>query len=84
MMILMRRCLFDALGLTGIFNRVTTENTLVHNWAVWLGSEDKPAAWVFELFRKSGYHGVMWGLIWTLCLWLIVAYCNRKRIFWKL
>lgn len=88
MMIIMRRA-FDALGITspdgfnGFFARVTQANTVVMNWARWIGGGE-PSGAVLEFFRKSGYHGVMWGLIWTLFLWLIVLWCNRRRIFWRL
>lgn len=33
---------------------------------------------------KTGYNGLLWGLIWTMCLWLIIYYCNKKNIYWKL
>ncbi|MBN1475444.1 DUF1624 domain-containing protein [Candidatus Sumerlaeota bacterium] len=89
MMILMRRWIFDALGLTGIFDRVYPlrddwGNPLVHNWAMCLEGWGIAPESVAEFFRKSGYHGIMWGLIWTLCLWLIVRWFNRREIFWKL
>jgi hypothetical protein len=88
MMIVLRRAL-EALGLVGAFNRVFPgrpqwDNPLVHNWAVFFGQTDPNNSWVFNLFRKSGYHGVLWGLIYTFLLWLIVLWFNRRKIFWKL
>jgi predicted acyltransferase len=68
---------------SGIFNIVTPENTIVHNWAIFLGGGE-PAQWFLDFCAKGGYHGVMWGLIWTACLWLIVLICNKKGLFWKL
>ncbi|HNW58667.1 MAG TPA: heparan-alpha-glucosaminide N-acetyltransferase domain-containing protein [bacterium] len=35
------------------------------------------------LLDKSGYHGMFWGLLWTLCLWLIVRWCNKHHFYWK-
>lgn len=40
--------------------------------------------WQHFLLDKSGYNGLLWGLIWTMCLWLIIYYCNKKNIYWKL
>ncbi len=40
--------------------------------------------WRHFLLDKSGYNGLLWGLIWTMCLWLIIYYCNKKNIYWKL
>lgn len=36
------------------------------------------------LLDKTGYNGMLWGLIWTFCLWSIILYCNKKEIYWKL
>ncbi|MEO8376597.1 MAG: heparan-alpha-glucosaminide N-acetyltransferase domain-containing protein [Candidatus Sumerlaeota bacterium] len=92
MMIILRRA-FETLGINGagadwqkvgFFNRVTEANTTVYNWAHMLSSNDQPAGWVLNFFRKSGYHGLMWGLIWTGCIWLIVLFFNKKKIYWKL
>lgn len=91
MMILMRRWIMDPLGLTAAFNPVRDAKTgeiindFVYNWAQYFETTwNVNPALVENFFRKTGYHGVMWGLIWTFFLWLIVAYCNRKKIFWKL
>lgn len=67
----------------GLFNRVTEANTTVYNWARLFGDDGQPAQWVLDFFHKGGYHGVMWGLIWTACLWLIVLWCNRRELYWK-
>lgn len=92
LMIVMRRA-FETLGIAGagaewntvgFFNRVSPANTTVYNWAVFLGGDGQPAPWVLDFFRKSGYHGVMWGLIWTGVLWLIVLWFNRRNLYWKL
>jgi predicted acyltransferase len=40
--------------------------------------------WSAFLLDKSGYNGILWGLIWTICLWGIIMYFNRKNIYWKL
>ncbi|MCX7018991.1 MAG: hypothetical protein WCK47_05820 [bacterium] len=32
----------------------------------------------------AGWNGVLWGLIWTTCLWVVVLWCNKKNIYWKL
>ena len=92
MMIIVRR-VFETLGVNGagadwqkvgLFNRVTEANTTINNWALFLSSDDKPAAWVLNFFDKGGYHGLMWGLIWTACIWLVVLCANKKNIYWKL
>ncbi|MCC6545981.1 hypothetical protein IT570_02345 [Candidatus Sumerlaeota bacterium] len=91
-MIVMRRA-FETLGINGagadwqkvgIFNRVTEANTTVYNWAKFFGADGQQAEWVLNFFRKSGYHGLMWGLIWTGCVWLVVLFFNRRKIYWKL
>ncbi len=33
---------------------------------------------------KAGWDGMMWGLIWTMCLWAVVLFCNKRNIYWKL
>jgi predicted acyltransferase len=81
--ILMRRA-FESLGIIGFFNLPTADNTLVMNWAMFFGVNGQPSPEVLHFFAKGGYHGVRWGLIWTFCLWLVVLYCNKKNIYWKL
>jgi len=33
---------------------------------------------------RAGWNGVLWGLIWTMCLWVVVLWCNKKNIYWKI
>jgi predicted acyltransferase len=49
----------------------------------WARIFDSPL-WTSFFLDKTGYNGVLWGLIWTACLWLIVLYCNKRNIYWKL
>jgi predicted acyltransferase len=32
----------------------------------------------------SGWSGMGWGLLWTLLLWSICRFCNKRNIYWKL
>jgi predicted acyltransferase len=32
----------------------------------------------------SGWAGMAWGLLWTMGLWSITVWCNRRNIYWKL
>lgn len=80
-MIIMRRG-FESLGVIDAFNRVPG-NEFVHNWAIFFGSEDSPAMWVYAFFAKGGYMGVFWGLVWCFLLWLIVLYFNKRNLYWK-
>jgi predicted acyltransferase len=82
MQIIMRRG-FESLGVIDFFNRANQGNHPIYNWATWVGG-GTPSEAALDFFRKSGYHGVMWGLIWTFCLWLIILWCNRKNLFWRL
>lgn len=34
--------------------------------------------------NRGGWDGVLWGLIWTGCLWVATLICNKKNIYWKL
>jgi len=43
-----------------------------------------PAFFSSFLLDKTGYNGMLWGLIWTVCLWIIILWCNRREIIWKL
>lgn len=70
------RIFFRSLGLEAFF--AGTANETLNNWA-----EMFPALSGF-LLEKTGYNGVLWGLIWTFCLWLIILYCNKRNIYWKL
>jgi len=77
-----RRAL-ESLGLVDIFSRVGPDNKLVNNWAVMIGSEEAPAQLVLNFFHKGGYMGIFWGLVWTLLLWLILLWFNKKEMFWR-
>ena len=77
MQILMR-LFFRALHLEAFF--AGKPNETLERWAAVF---DWPA-WSAFLLDKTGYNGVLWGLIWTFCLWLIILYCNRKNIYWRL
>ena len=83
MMIVQRRVL-EVLGLIGIFNRVTEDNTFVQNWASLLGRAGEKSDLVLAFFHKGGYMGLNWGLVYTALLWLVVLWFNRRNIFWKL
>jgi predicted acyltransferase len=72
------RIFFRALHIEPLFS--AQPNEMVRQWAAFV---DSPV-WSSFFLDKSGYAGVLWGLIWTGCLWLIVLYCNRRDIYWKL
>lgn len=82
MMIIMRR-IFQTLGVVDFFNLVGPANTVVMNWATWIGGGE-PSRLVLAFFDKGGYMGVFWGLVWTFCVWLIIVWCNRKNLYWRL
>ena len=84
MQVIVRRAL-ESLGLYNFFERVSPENITIQNWALFLSQErGKPSACVLEFFSKAGWMGVFWGLIATALVWLVVLYCNRRKIYWKL
>ncbi len=68
---------FRALKIEPFFAGAPNDTTRV--WADMLG---QPFAGL--LLDKSGYHGIYWGLLWTLCLWSIVRWCNKRNLYWKL
>lgn len=70
------RIFFRALHLENFFNQ---DNDALSSWAAILGGP-----WDMLLLDKSGYHGIVWGLLWTLSLWAIIYFCNKKNIYWKL
>jgi predicted acyltransferase len=72
------RIFFRALHLEPFFSG--QPNDTLQQWA---GLFDTPG-WSAFLLDKTGYNGVLWGLIWTFCLWLIVWYCNKRNIYWRL
>jgi predicted acyltransferase len=43
-----------------------------------------PTFFTSFLLDKTGYNGMLWGLIWTACLWAIILWCNRRDILWRL
>jgi predicted acyltransferase len=69
---------FRALRLEPFFSAVP--NDQVQQWAQLFNAPHWQNFWL----NKSGYHGLLWGLIWTLCLWTIIYFCNKKNIYWKL
>lgn len=69
---------FRALGVEPLFS--AHANDTLQQWAEVSGSP----AWQSFWLEKSGYNGLLWGLIWTGCLWVIVRWCNRRGIYWKL
>jgi predicted acyltransferase len=72
------RLFFRALHIEDFFDG--KPNPLLEQWA---GLFDSPL-WQKFLLDKSGYNGMLWGLIWTACLWGIIYFCNKKGIYWKL
>ncbi|MCD6204062.1 MAG: DUF1624 domain-containing protein [Candidatus Marinimicrobia bacterium] len=72
------RLAFRALGLEAFFSG--RPNSTLMQWA---NLFDSPL-WHSFLLDKSGYNGLVWGLIWTACLWTIIYYCNKRNIYWKL
>jgi predicted acyltransferase len=77
MQILMRLA-FRALGIEPFF--AGHANPTLTSWA---GLYDA-TWWHSFLLDKSGYNGILWGLLWTACLWGIIRICNRKGLYWKL
>ncbi len=72
------RIFFRALHLEPLF--AAQPNDMIRQWASLVNS----SAWSSFFLDKTGYNGVLWGLIWTACLWLITLYCNKKDFYWKL
>ena len=72
------RIFFRALHLEPLF--AGQPNDMLRQWASLVNS----SAWSSFFLDKSGYNGILWGLIWTACLWLITLYCNKKDFYWKL
>jgi predicted acyltransferase len=72
------RIFFRALHLEEFF--AGRPNETLKQWASLI---DAPA-WSSFFLDKSGYNGVLWGAIWTLCLWMIVWYANKREFYWKL
>lgn len=72
------RLTFRALGLEAFFSGYPNQ-TLTQ----WAGLWQSPV-WQHFLLDKTGYNGLLWGLIWTMCLWTIIRFCNKRNIYWKL
>jgi predicted acyltransferase len=72
------RIFFRALHIEPIF--AAQPNSMLKDWASLVNAP----VWSSFLLDKSGYNGILWGLLWTACLWVIVLYCNKKEIYWKL
>ncbi len=72
------RIFFRALHLEEFF--AGQPNDTLKQWASLIPAP----AWSSFFLDKSGYNGMLWGAIWTLCLWMIVWYCNKREIYWKL
>jgi len=72
------RLTFRALGVEAFFSGYPNQ-TLTQ----WSGIFNCPV-WQHFLLDKTGYNGLLWGLIWTMCLWAIIRFCNRHNIYWKL
>ncbi|MDD3806826.1 MAG: heparan-alpha-glucosaminide N-acetyltransferase domain-containing protein [Candidatus Marinimicrobia bacterium] len=49
----------------------------------WAGLWSWPG-WQTFLLDKTGYHGLFWALLWSVCLWLCVYAFNKRNIYWKL
>lgn len=77
MQIIMRLA-FRALQIEPLFSGQPNET--LERWA----SAFSSPAWKSFLLDKAGYNGVAWGLIWTACLWLIIRWCNKRGVYWKL
>ncbi len=72
------RIFFRALQIEPLFAGVPNET--LKSWASLFASP----RWSAFFLDKSGYNGVIWGLIWTFCLWLIVRWFNKRNLYWKL
>jgi predicted acyltransferase len=72
------RIFFRALHLEEFF--AGQPNDTLKQWASLIHAP----AWSAFFLDKSGYNGVLWGALWTLCLWMIVWYCNKREFYWKL
>ena len=77
MQIIMRLA-FRALQIEPLFAGAPSE--MLERWA---SAFDAPV-WRAFLLDKTGWNGMLWGFIWTGCLWLIIRCCNKRGIYWKL
>jgi predicted acyltransferase len=72
------RLVFRALQIEPLF--AGSPNDTLLRWAGLIDAE----WWRGFLLDKTGYNGVLWGAIWTGCLWSIVVWCNKRNFYWKL
>lgn len=72
------RLFFRALRVEDFFSGRPNE-TLIQ----WSHLSSSPL-WEAFLLDKTGYNGMLWGLIWTVCLWVIIYGCNKRSIYWNL
>lgn len=70
-------------GYYAAFRNAEGLNLVVYRWAEWFGGGEASQA-VLWFFQKGGYTGMAWGLAYTAILWVIVWWCNRRGVFWKL
>jgi predicted acyltransferase len=72
------RIFFRALHLEAFF--AGEPNDQLQQWAgLWSWS-----GWQHFWLDKTGYNGLFWALLWSVCLWFCVYACNKRKIFWKL
>jgi predicted acyltransferase len=77
MQVLMR-IFFRALHLEAFF--AGKPNDQLRQWAgLWSWS-----GWQNFLLDKTGYNGLFWAFLWSVCLWFCVYVFNKKKIYWKL
>jgi len=69
---------FRAFGVEDLF--AGKANPTLTQWADLSSSP----LWKSFLLDKTGWNGMLWGLIWTACLWLIIRGCNKRGWYWKL
>ncbi len=55
-------------------------NQTIQDWASLIACP----RWNAFFLDKSGYNGVLWGLIWTFSLWLVIRWFNKRDLYWKL
>jgi len=72
------RIFFRALHLEAFFSGEENEQLL--QWAsLWSWN-----GWHAFLLDKTGYNGLFWALLWSVCLWFCVYSFNKRNIYWKL
>lgn len=72
------RIFFRALHLEAFF--AGEPNDQLQQWAgLWTWS-----GWQHFWLDKTGYNGLFWALLWSVCLWFCVYAFNKRKIYWKL